>query len=221
MTSRSQARLAGIAFLVYIAAGLTAMAVVGRVTAGAAGAADTLARYAAHPLAIRTGVLLALVEAFCALALGASLYALTRDEDREVALLAMLCRACEGAINAMGAIHELGLLRIATAAGGAGLSDPVASALLEGQPGATVSATCFAVGSLLFAWLFLRARSVPVWLAWLGVIASALLVVLLPLQLLGQVRGVAAMLMWMPMLVFELTLAGWLIVKGVRPAGAA
>ena len=34
----------------------------------------------------------------------------------------------------------------------------------------------FAVGSLLFSWLLLRGRMIPVGLAWLGVIASALLV---------------------------------------------
>jgi hypothetical protein len=44
-----------------------------------------------------------------------------------------------------------------------------------------VCATFFAVGSTLFAWLLLRARLVPVAVSWLGVIASALLVIVLPL----------------------------------------
>jgi ABC-type xylose transport system permease subunit len=55
---------------------------------------------------------------------------------------------------------------------------------------------------------------VPVALAWLGVFASVLLVVLLPGQLAGLVKGPVLNFMWLPALVFEVTLALWLIVKG-------
>ncbi len=51
------------------------------------------------------------------------------------------------------------------------------------------SAIYFSVGSLLFSWLLLRGRMIPVVLAWLGVLASALLVVILPLQLAGLFGG--------------------------------
>ena len=79
----------------------------------------------------------------------------------------------------------------------------------------------FAVGSTLFCWLLLRGRMIPTALAWFGVIASALLVVLLPLQLAGLLGGSMpwsaslTWLQWIPMLVFELTLAVWLMIKGV------
>jgi hypothetical protein len=52
-----------------------------------------------------------------------------------------------------------------------------------------VTATFFAVGSTLFSWLLLRGRMIPVPLAWLGVLASVLLVVLLPLEAAGFVWG--------------------------------
>ena len=52
-------------------------------------------------------------------------------------------------------------------------------------------------------------------LAWLGVLASVLLVVLLPAQLAGFLRGAVTSWMWMPMLVFEVAAALWLLVKGV------
>ncbi|PYS53187.1 MAG: hypothetical protein DMF68_00230 [Acidobacteria bacterium] len=79
------------------------------------------------------------------------------------------------------------------------------------NPGAIL----FAVGSALFSWLLLRGRMIPVPLAWLGVIASILLVIILPLQLAGLIEGLATQLIWLPMLVFELGFAMWLIVKGV------
>ena len=83
------------------------------------------------------------------------------------------------------------------------------------------SAIFFAVGSMLFCWLLLRGRMIPVALAWLGVIASILLVVILPLQLAGLFGGSMSWsasitwLVWLPMLAFEVPLALWLLVKGV------
>jgi NADH:ubiquinone oxidoreductase subunit K len=57
---------------------------------------------------------------------------------------------------------------------------------------------------------------IPVALAWLGVLASVLLVVALPLQLAGLLRGPVTQLMWIPMAAFEIPLGLWLIVRGVR-----
>jgi hypothetical protein len=83
------------------------------------------------------------------------------------------------------------------------------------------SAIFFAVGSLLFCWLLLQGRMIPTVLAQLGVVASALLVVILPLQLAGLLGGTMSWsgsvtwLVWLPMLAFEVTLALWLLIKGV------
>jgi hypothetical protein len=83
------------------------------------------------------------------------------------------------------------------------------------------SAIYFAVGSLLFSWLLLRGRLIPAVLAQLGVIASGLLVVVLPLQLADLFGGAMSWtssitwLLWLPMLVFEVTLGLWLMIKGV------
>lgn len=79
----------------------------------------------------------------------------------------------------------------------------------------------FAVGSTLFSWLLLHGRMIPIPLAWLGVIASVLLVVILPLQLTGLFGGPTdwsasvTWLVWLPMLVYEVVLALWLLIKGV------
>jgi hypothetical protein len=63
----------------------------------------------------------------------------------------------------------------------------------------------------------LRARTIPVSLAWLGVLASVLLVVGLPLQIAAVIEGPVTLLMWIPMAVFEVTFALWLLIKGVAP----
>lgn len=83
------------------------------------------------------------------------------------------------------------------------------------------SAIFFSIGSLFFCWLLLRGRLIPAALAWLGLIASALLVMILPLQLAGLFGGSMSWsgsltwLVWLPMLVFEVTCALWLLIKGV------
>ena len=45
-------------------------------------------------------------------------------------------------------------------------------------------------------------------------LASLLLLVGLPLQLAGVLRGTVTMLMWLPMAAFEIPLGLWLLVKG-------
>ncbi len=130
---------------------------------------------------------LALLANFSALVLAVTLYAITRDVDADVAMLGLACRVAEGVLGAMPGDNML------------------------------ISATFFAVGSTLFAYLLLRGRMIPVPLAWLGVIASALLVVALPMRIAGFLQGPITMLMWLPMAAFEVPLALWLIVKGVAP----
>src|SRR5438128_11355421 len=120
MTRRTNARVAGFAFLLYIAAGIASLALAGR----------------AHVTDV-----LNLLTSFSALVLGVTLYAITRDEDPDLAMLALVCRVIESIPGHGGAIY-------------------------------------FAVGSTVFCWLLLQGRMIPIALARLGVIASALLVVL-------------------------------------------
>lgn len=77
------------------------------------------------------------------------------------------------------------------------------------------SAIFFAVGSLIFSWLLLRGRMIPVALAWLGVLASVLWVVGLPLQLIGVLPDSVTWFIYLPMAAFEIPFALWLIIKGV------
>jgi Domain of unknown function (DUF4386) len=113
----------------------------------------------------------------------------------------------------------LGLLWLGTATDATALDARAASALgaffLKMEASFTASAAFFALGSTLFSWLLLRGRMIPVALAWLGVLASILPVVCFPLQLAGLLSGPVASFMWYPIMVFEVTLALWLIIKGV------
>jgi hypothetical protein len=52
-------------------------------------------------------------------------------------------------------------------------------------------------------------------LAWLGVLGSILPAVCFPLQLAGLLGGPVTSFIWYPVLLFEVALALWLIIKGV------
>jgi hypothetical protein len=220
MTRKTNARLAGVTFLLYIAVGLASMALDNRAT-NAEGIAAKLASLAGHAAEVRTTLVLTVLMGLCALVLAVTLHALTREEDADLALLAFACRVGEGLLGMAGIPASLGLLGLATATVAPGAPDPAAANALGGHllglgdGNAQVCSILFAVGSTLFSYLFLRARTIPVALAWLGVGASALLVVALPARLGGILAGPAVAYVWLPMLVFEVTFAVWLIVRGV------
>jgi len=225
MTRRTSARLAGIAFIVYIAVGISGSVLYARGVSGAT-MADKLASVPGHLVEIRISLLLTILSAICALILAVTLYGITRDEDHEVAMFGLVCRAGEGILGIF-TVTTLGMLWLGTATGADAPDATIAPALgtLLAKIGAWKATTCaflFALGSTAFAWLLLRGQMIPRWLALLGVFASIDLVIMLPLQLAGLVRGmIAYAVMWLPMLVFELVLAVLLIWKGVREPATA
>lgn len=162
MTATTNARAAGAAYFLYLIAGIGSMAA---------------ASYPPARDVLRT------LTPFCAVALGVTLYALTRDVDEDLARLGMA-------------------LRLLEAAGGNG-------------------ELFFAVGNAIFCWLLLRGRLIPSALAGLGLAWSVFLTALLLLQTAGMFGGRTdwsspiTWFVWLPLLIFELTFATWLIVKGV------
>jgi hypothetical protein len=192
------------------------MILLGRATSGE-GIAAKFASIAQHATDVRVAVVLSLLGCFSALVLAVTLYAFTREVDADIAMLAMICRVAEGVISGISIPETLGLLWLATATGAnapdAGAAHALGAYLLKGDM--AVTATFFAVGSTLFSYLFLRGRLIPVALAWVGVLASGLLVVALPLQIAGVLRGSITQLMYLPMLAFEIPLGLWLLIKGV------
>jgi hypothetical protein len=220
MTRKTNARIAGFTYLLYIAAAFPAVVLFDKAT-GAQGIAAKLALIAAHASDVRVAIILSVLTCFAAPVLAVALYAITRDEDHDLAVLALSCRVGEGVLTAIFVIATVGLLWLATSTTHAGAPEATAAHALGAfllkvrDWNTTIGATFFAVGSTLFSYLLLRGRAIPTSLAWLGVIASALLVVGLPLQLAGFLRGPVTLFMWLPVAVFELTLGPWLLIKGV------
>ena len=221
MTRRTNAKIAGFTFLAYIAVAFPAMVLFDKSTRGESIAAR-LANIAQHTTEMRITVALGLLSCFCALVLAVTLYGITRDEDRELAMLAFACRVGEGLVGAV-PLTTLGLMSLATnvrpATPEAASADALAALLLKVGDWQTLTASLlFAVGSTIFSYLLLRGRMIPVGLAWLGVLGSALTALVLPMQLTGSIAGPITNLVWIPVALFEVTLALWLLIKGVAPS---
>jgi hypothetical protein len=218
MTHTTNARIAGFTFLFYIAAGITSLVLFSRATGGQEVPAK-LASIAQHVFQLRVTIILGLLEAVCAFVLAVTLYAITRDQNSDLAMLALIFRVGEGLLDANSTRPTLEMLWLGTSAGptkpDAVTLQALGTYILAG-PEWIMAAVLFAMGSTLFSYLFLRGRTIPVPLAWLGVIASVLLVVVLPLQLAEFLRGPVTSYVWIPMLAFEVPLGFWLLIKGVR-----
>jgi hypothetical protein len=113
MTRTTNARVAGFTFFFYIAAGVSGMFLFAGATGGE-GIAARLASIAQHATAVRVTVLLVLLQGFCALVLGVTLHAITREQDPDLAMLGLACRVVEG-ITGIFVARTLGLLWLATA----------------------------------------------------------------------------------------------------------
>jgi hypothetical protein len=222
VSRRAAARLAGLAFLLYIAVGILTLVLSSRAMAGH-GVEAKLASVAQHMLDLRIAVLFVLFTSFCALVLGVTLWGLTREQDPVLAMLALTCRVCEGLAGALGVQRTMGLLWLAGPdAPDAATARTLGTWLLEGQVSG-VAAIFFSVGSVLFAWLLLRGRMIPAPLAWLGVVASAAAVVVLPLEFVDLFPGRWIWYIWLPLAAYEIPLALWLLFKGAAapvPNGA-
>jgi uncharacterized protein DUF4386 len=219
MTRKRSARLAGVTYLVYTAAGIGHEFLMHQAM-NAEGEAAKLASIASHAMDVRVAIVLTVVECLSALVLAVALYGITRDQDPELATLGLACRVAEGVLvsTAIPELWQLLWLANGTAAGtlDASTASALRAYLLMPGPSVPVASIFFAVGSTIFCYLLLRGRMVPGWLAWLGVLSSALLVVTLPLQIAGFSTGpVSGYYQWLPPLLFQLVLAPWLLIKGV------
>jgi hypothetical protein len=226
MTRTTNARVAGFTYLFYAAIGACIELLMHHARgAGVGGDAAMLARIGEHATDVRLSILIALLECLSSFVLAVTLYSITRVEDHELAMLGLVCRVAEGLLGSLSNIPAyLGMLWLAKAGGGPDIPTTNALRAFVLMPGASVliGSIFFAVGSFIFSFLLLRGRMVPVSIAWLGVFASGLLAVTLPLQLAGFSTGpLTGYYQWLPALVFQVVLALWLLIKGVAPPATA
>lgn len=220
MTLRSEAKIAGFAYLSYIVFAMTGSILFAKATAGN-DVSQTLSTLSRMIWTARITVVLDLLQTVCALVLAVTLYKLVKAVNPTLALLAMFFRVGEGLLGSLPLLSKLELMRLA-------MTHSVGSAnasvyLLLGdeilhRPDNGFSEFCFVVGGFLFACLFLRGRLIPRWLAWIGVITIGVQLVFVPLHIATIVPGSVVNLLWLPILLYEIPLGIWLMAKGTKVA---
>ena len=121
-----------------------------RATSGE-GVAAKLASIAQHATDVRVAVVLFLLSSFSALVLAVTLYAITREQDPDLAMLALTCRVGEGVISVISIPETLGLLWLATATGAnapdTGAAHALGAYLLRGESAPPQSSSPWAARS--------------------------------------------------------------------------
>src|SRR5437868_5432674 len=134
---------------------------------GVDGDAAKLVRFGEYAMDGRIDILIKVLEAFSAFVLAVTMYGITRDEDHELAMLALVCRVAEGVLGTLSIPSYLGLVWLAKAGVGPGAPDTsttnaLRTFLLMPAPSVPLGAIFFAVGGTIFCYLLLRGRMVPV-----------------------------------------------------------
>ena len=160
MSRTANARIAALTFILYIGVAFPCVVLFSRATEGASPAAK-LATIAANAGELRLIILLSVASCLSAFALAATLFAITGEEDRDLALVALVCRAGEGILSTLQTLALIGLLWLVSRPATLDLTAvQVLGAFLIKVYSATftVAATFFTAGSALFSWFLLRGR---------------------------------------------------------------
>ncbi len=218
---RGTAIVVGALYVLATAAGVAALIV---------GAPTEVDAMAARSGAVLTSALLVIVMAIAVAGVGVMFYpVLVRDAGtsvwRGLAFGFAGARIAEGAIFLVSVAATVATLALADAMVGAeGLRaaalEVAGLALRTFSEYAMIAAqTAFCVGAALMYVLLYRSRRVPRWLSLWGLVATPLMLVagfMLPFS--GDMHSTPSTILYLPMAVQEMVLAGWLIAFGLRPA---
>jgi hypothetical protein len=220
MDDRKAAHLTGVLFIAATVADLLGAVVRPPLTGPAA-----LDGIAASPERVAASALLLAIAAFACAGVAIAMYPVLRRTDATLALGSVAFRTLEAAAYLVAVMCLLTLGSIARVAGPAGAApattDALGGLLLSLREHAAVAGVlAFCLGATLYYRLLFRARLVPRWLSGWGMAAIALLAVAALLALAEDRPVTGYALLGLPILVQEMVLAAWLIVKGFAPQAA-
>jgi len=175
-----------------------------------------------HPNQLAAAALLYLIAAGTSVGIAIALYPVLRKVNAALALGSVVFRSIEAVFYTVAVVSRLSILPLGQQLATAPDADRapiqvIAGTLLNIRDHSNVAAVfAFSVAAVMYYTLFFRSRLVPRWLSGWGV-AGALLMMsagVLALVSNGDVTGYVFLIL--PILVQELVLAVWLLVKGFR-----
>ena len=224
---RKAARVAGFAFL-------SAMAIVVLANYGISfrlsvpgNAAETARNILANETLFRLNIACNLIYAANLVVLLAALYVILKPVNRNLALVAAFCRLVVVLMWAVGALNSLGALRLLADAAYLPVFRPdqlqtlARLQLAAGYDAYYVGLPFWGLASTVCSFLWFKSRYIPRALAGFGAISSAWCVIcaLAFIVFPNFDKTVGASWFDLPMVIFEMALGLWLLLKGLRPSG--
>ena len=219
-TKKNVPRLLGAAFLIValtsLASGLLLTSVV-----GSGGISDILVGISNRLTLMRIFILGDLVISLGIIVLAALLYAVLNKQNKIIALVALGCWVTEAialAISKIGAsaLIPLSLEFVRAGAPQHSYYQTFAGFLYNGiviQLGQTIELLFYCFGAMLWYSLFYRSRYIPRPISLFGLIAVSVALVGLVIEFLGHDVSI---LVFLPILPFELTIGTWLVLRGIK-----
>ena len=208
-----RARVVGVFFLLAMVASLLGGGLIETILAET----DFITAASDEKVTLFAGVLLELVNCISVIGIAVVLFPLFRQVDESLALGYVAVRGVEATILIMAALVPLTLLGLSETAGVAGDPTwlPLGRALITGRGFLTslLTTTFFCLGAALFYTLLYRGRLLPRFITIWGFIATILIFGWNLLESFG-VSVPAGMLLALPIILNEIFLGIWLIVKG-------
>jgi Domain of unknown function (DUF4386) len=192
--------------------------------AGTGSMSDVLVGVAGSPAQVRLGMLLGLVTSLAIVGLAVLLYVVLRGQAQVLALVALgwwLAEAIVLAVAKAGDAALIGLGQAFVAAGSPADAhyQALASFLYTGLDkglGSTTHMLFYCAGGLIWYGLFLRSGYLPRAIPAFGLLAVALGLAGSVAEILG---AQVSILVYLPLLPFELVIGTWLLARGIRVEG--
>jgi len=191
-------------------------------------APDYLLAAAEHETQLIVGVLLELVNATAVLAIGFLMFPVLKKHNEQLAVGYLAIRSVEAVVCSIIVIGPLALLTLSREYGQAGAAEAAylqAAGALGIAERARVAGLLiplfFSLGAMLFYTLLYRSRLLPRFISVWGFIGAALILII-NIANLGAELGLGVSLVFvLPIILNEIFLGIWLIVRGFNPSAAA
>ena len=189
--------------------------------AGTGSVSDVLAGVAGSPTIVRLGVLLGFATSLAIVVLAVLLFVVLRGQAQVLALVALGWWLAEAIVLAVGRAGDAALIALGqsfVAAGSPAEShyQALASFLYTGLDkglGSTAHMLFYCAGGLVWYGLFLRSGYLPRAIPAFGLLAVALGLAGVVAEILG---AQVPILVYLPLLPFELVIGTWLLARGIR-----
>jgi len=154
-----------------------------------------------NPSAKTLSMLLELISGHAVIAIAVLMFPLLRPYGKKLALLYLTLKSVEGILMIIAGVFFF-------------IHTPLLLALRDTIY--LVHGYIFAVPALIFYYLLYQSKLIPRWLSVWGIVASVLLILVNVLEMINMIPQLE--ILYLPIVLNELVLAMWLIIKGFNPS---